>query len=135
MYECRKGKKDGDSNSSAEESLFQPSTCVETGAEVVSPKGASQGCSRPLQQDADHKEYREDDLHIWQHRREFHGGIVSNCGSVVKRRTFGAQHCFDSKVGKYCNLTYGSTDNSVGAKDDEQGADHPAERMAHGAGR
>lgn len=78
MRQCGQCKEYGKDNSSAEKRLFKSTACVETGAEVVSPESASQRCPRALQDYADHEENREDDLHIWQYRRDVHGAIVSN---------------------------------------------------------
>lgn len=84
MCQCGERKQYGKDYGSAEKSLFQSTACVETGAEVVSPESASERCSGALQKDCNHEENREDDLHIWQYRRDVHNGIVAKGTGPVK---------------------------------------------------
>lgn len=71
--ECGYSKQYGKNYGSAKEGSFQPPARVETGTEVVSSECPSKRCSRALQKDADHEEYREGYLYVRQEGRDFHG--------------------------------------------------------------
>lgn len=89
MGECRQCKQYGKDNGSAEEGLFQPPACVETGAEVVSTECASERCPRSLQKNCNDEKNREDDLHVGQVCRDIHGERIADewaGGKVVAKQ-------------------------------------------------
>ena len=82
--ECQKGKHYTEHNRSIVKCLFKSAARVETGAEVVSTKCASERGSRALQNDRSDEEYRNNNLHIGQHTLE--KTHRDDCSTAGKRR-------------------------------------------------